>query len=230
MRIQVQEFGAKHTRPMERETTRQHDAPDSKAFTRPFDKLREDKLAEDKLSKQDTSPLQKDRARKPADISQNFPTAPRDKPSEKPSETPRNKPSNKPSKTQRESARKEHREAAAEPRIQPAPIELSGLRTPPGQGFSVGAEGFGPADRFEDAERAELRARAAGPHSQTQLSREDIQAEFRRFSRPDVPNSPNSPNAPDGAPPNPLHRALFALAALVVVGLLAAIVWALASG
>lgn len=157
-RIQSAELDAKDTRPIERETTRQRDSPDSKAFTRPFER-----------------PVQPDKSSLLDEID---PTSPRERPSSLNKEAPQKSP---PEKFRPEDA----------------------------------------VDGFDSPEFAELRARAAGAHSQTQLSRDDVLEEFGRSMED---------NAPESDETSGLSRIQIAAISVLVVGIVIALVWAFLAG
>ncbi|AWV91110.1 serine/threonine-protein kinase [Bradymonas sediminis] len=228
--LRIQESGAdtKDTRPIELETTREQNSPDSRAFTRPFTRRKVPgapaKAAEANALAASDDPTTE--APRPPDLHASGAHA-RGLLEESAPGTA--EPSARLSDSFYEvdlSARVSRelevpRRTPHTPQRAAQPHGPRRATLPMGSGGS-GAPKIGPediVDGFNSPEFAELRARASGGHSQTKLSRDEVLEEFGRQLQSEPPAKKEAVST--------LLRVLIGVLLVLFVGLLLALAWSL---
>lgn len=223
-------FGTKHTRPLERETTRQRDAPDSRALTRPFDRplLDSDKTHELTRPAAEKSPARRSSSRR------------RGRSSEKRSlKTPASAQRQRivepiPQRTRPASGRQPPSEGQAPRQRAPrAREEQQRPRREWGQDALIqddlGSSGdqasladsplmVGEPAGDNPVERIQLRARASGEQSKTDVSRGDIREGFRQIRAQEAAASSTRKS-------RDTSRLFIALCVIIIIGISLALAW-----
>lgn len=165
MRVHAQELGTRDTRPMERETTRETNAPDSRALTRPFERP---SAAPDAVSTGDRTQPLKVREDMDAATVEDVPTQ---------FDPPPARPQVAPARAHQPPVAAASADASADPdgfnRLFADMPRIADLVSPAASGPQLASS---QSNLLDPEARIELRARAASAHSRTDISRDRVQA------------------------------------------------------
>lgn len=219
-RIQAAVLDTKDTRPIERETTREQNSPDSRAFTLPFQRPSMPAKPSDTMEDRPTNP----REPLPAHLSADFddPTVEARLPSASYPAAPQPSAAHPQGVGDKSS---EDDSSGVSPRVSDSFYEID-IRDDISQDQGMGVQAEAPrsvpqpekygakdaVDGFNSPAFAELRARAAGTHSQTEVSRAEIRDEFDRLTK--------SEEETKSATSKKLIAAIFLLSAAIIIAFL----------